>query len=96
MDVRGVRVAEQTWTWAPTAVSGGGYWEADLSDEPRMSMYGALWRLLPGPAWLRVVLLAVLAALVVVVLFRWVFPALEPYMPFDEQTVVDTTPGATP
>ncbi|MGC5165342.1 hypothetical protein [Luteimicrobium sp. DT211] len=59
-------------------------------------MYGALWRLLPGPAWLRVVLLAVLAALAVVALFRWVFPAIEPYMPFDEQTVVDTNTGATP
>ena len=59
-------------------------------------MYGALWRLLPGPAWLRVLLLAVLAALVVVVLFRWAFPAIAPYMPFDDQTVVDTSPGVTP
>jgi hypothetical protein len=59
-------------------------------------MYGALWRLLPGPAWLRVLLLALLAVVAVFALFRWGFPAIEPYMPFDEQTVVDTTPGATP
>ena len=37
-------------------------------------MYGALWRILPGPAWLRVILLLVLMAAVVVALFSWVFP----------------------
>ena len=37
-------------------------------------MYGALWRVLPGPAWLRVILLLAIAAGVVFVLFTWVFP----------------------
>lgn len=37
-------------------------------------MYGALWRILPGPAWLRVLLLVVAAALLVAALFTWVFP----------------------
>ena len=37
-------------------------------------MYGALWRILPGPAWLRLVILAMLAVAVVAALFTWVFP----------------------
>ncbi|GAA1800159.1 hypothetical protein GCM10009749_04980 [Agromyces neolithicus] len=37
-------------------------------------MYVALWRVLPGPAWLRVILLLVLAAAVVFALFTFVFP----------------------
>ena len=39
-----------------------------------MTVYGALWRFLPGPAWLRVILLLVLAAAVVFALFSWVYP----------------------
>lgn len=50
-------------------------------------MYGWLWRALPGPVWLRVVLLAILAAAVVVICFTWVFPAVEPLMPFTDITV---------
>lgn len=37
-------------------------------------MYGALWRALPGPTWAKVLQCVALAALVVVVLFGWVFP----------------------
>lgn len=37
-------------------------------------MYGALWRVLPGPAWLRLILLLLLVAAVVFALFTWVFP----------------------
>lgn len=37
-------------------------------------MYAALWRVLPGPAWLRVIILIVLATVVVAVLIRWGFP----------------------
>ena len=50
-------------------------------------MYAALWRVLPGPAWVRVLLLVILAAAVVVACFTWVFPAIEPYMPFTDITV---------
>ncbi len=39
-----------------------------------MIVYSALWRILPGPAWLRVILLLVLATAVVFALFTWVFP----------------------
>lgn len=37
-------------------------------------MYGALWRVLPGPVWLRLILVLLLAAAVVYALFTWVFP----------------------
>ena len=37
-------------------------------------MYGALWRILPGPLWVRGVMLAVLAVAVIAALFSWVFP----------------------
>ena len=50
-------------------------------------MYAALWRALPGPTWVRVVQATALLALVVVACFRWVFPWLEPLVPFTEVTV---------
>jgi hypothetical protein len=37
-------------------------------------MYVALWRVLPGPVWLRIILVLLLAAAVVFALFTWVFP----------------------
>ncbi len=50
-------------------------------------MYAALWRVLPGPTWLRALILILLAASVVVACFAWVFPAIAPYMPFNDVTV---------
>lgn len=45
-------------------------------------MYAALWRALPGPVWVRVILLVVLAALVVAALIEWVFPwASDTFLP---------------
>jgi hypothetical protein len=52
-----------------------------------MSLYGALWRILPGPTAVRVIEAVVLFALVVAALFTWVFPAIAPLMPFNETTV---------
>jgi hypothetical protein len=37
-------------------------------------MYGALWRVLPGPVWLRIILMLLLVAAVIFALFTWVFP----------------------
>lgn len=37
-------------------------------------MYGALWRALPGPVVLRILVLLVLLALVLFALVEWVFP----------------------
>ena len=50
-------------------------------------MYGFIWRHLPGPVLVRVLLALVLVAAVVAVLFVWVFPALAPIMPFNNGTV---------
>lgn len=37
-------------------------------------MYAALWRLLPGPWWLRVLILVIVIAAVLYGLFWYVFP----------------------
>ena len=55
-------------------------------------MYAWMWRHLPGPIALRLLTSLVLVAAVVVVLFVWVFPWLEPRMPFTNVTV--TTVGS--
>lgn len=39
-------------------------------------MYGALWRVLPGPWWLRVLILIVAATVVVAALMVYVFPVV--------------------
>ncbi|HEU5224072.1 MAG TPA: hypothetical protein VFU07_10410 [Candidatus Lumbricidophila sp.] len=44
-------------------------------------MYGALWRVLPGPWWVKVALLIVLAAAVVAALFTWVYPWVDTLFP---------------
>lgn len=54
-------------------------------------MYAWIWRNLPGPAVVRLLLALVLIAAVVAVLFTWVFPAIEPLMPFNQQTVGDSS-----
>ena len=50
-------------------------------------MYGWLWRVLPGPAFLRVLMLLALAAVAVWALFTYVFPEIAPYMPFNDVDV---------
>lgn len=50
-------------------------------------MYGAIWRILPGPAWLKAIEALILVLGIVAVLFLWVFPAVAPLLPFDQQTV---------
>ena len=50
-------------------------------------MYGAIWRVLPGPAWLKAIEAMVLILAVVAVLFLWVFPAIAPSLPFDQPTI---------
>jgi hypothetical protein len=52
-------------------------------------MYGWLWHRLPGPALVRALILAVAAFAVLTVCFLWVFPAVAPFMPFNETTVGD-------
>ena len=41
-------------------------------------MYGALWRILPGPWWVRLIVVLVLLAAVLYALMFWVFPWVSP------------------
>ncbi len=51
-------------------------------------MYAALWRILPGPWWVRLAIVLLLAAAVVYALFFYVFPAIAPlFSPPEESTV---------
>jgi hypothetical protein len=40
-------------------------------------MYGALWRILPGPWWVRLFILLVGVAAVLTALVLWVFPIVD-------------------
>lgn len=50
-------------------------------------MYAALWRILPGPWWLRVLILVILAAAVLYGLFVFVFPWVSEIVNPQEVTV---------
>ena len=50
-------------------------------------MYAAVWRVLPGPRWARVLQCLLLLLVVVAVCFQWVFPAISPHLPFTDNTV---------
>lgn len=59
---------------------------------PATSLYGWLWRLLPGGRWLKLFIALLIVVAVVLVLFTGVFPWLEPRLPWVDVTVGD--PGA--
>jgi membrane protein implicated in regulation of membrane protease activity len=40
-------------------------------------MYAALWRVLPGPIWVRIILVAILLVAVLFVLATWVYPWID-------------------
>ena len=50
-------------------------------------MYGALWRVLPGPWWVRTLILLILFAAVVVACVMWVFPFIDQYVAPTDSTV---------
>lgn len=50
-------------------------------------MYRAIWRLLPGPGWLKVVEAIVLLGLVLAALHFWVFPWAQEQLGLDEVQV---------
>ncbi len=58
-------------------------------------LYGPLWRVLPGPRWAKALQTLALALVVVVVCFLWVFPAIAPHMPFNDNTVDGSVPTPT-
>jgi len=50
-------------------------------------VYAALWRVLPGPVWLRILFVLVLLAGVLVILSTWVFPWVDSIVNNQEATV---------
>lgn len=55
-------------------------------------MYAALWRALPGPSLVRALIALALTAVVVAVLFQWVFPLVSLHLPFlSDPTAVEAT-----
>jgi len=50
-------------------------------------VYGALWRLMPGPLWLRIILMIVFFAAVLAVLVLYVFPWLNTFVNVNDVTV---------
>lgn len=50
-------------------------------------MYGWLWRHLPGPVPVKVLLALLLFLAVVLALFLWVFPDLVPRLPISDPTL---------
>jgi hypothetical protein len=50
-------------------------------------MYAALWRVLPGPWWVRVLILLVLLAVLLTALIIWVFPWVQTFVAPQDVTV---------
>ena len=50
-------------------------------------MYAALWRVLPGPWWVRTLILLVLFAAIVVACVLWVFPFIDHFVAPTDSTV---------
>ena len=45
-------------------------------------MYAWIWRHLPGALWVRILWVLIISGVVVFALFQYVFPWIEPYVPF--------------
>ncbi|MEP7035646.1 MAG: hypothetical protein ABI662_10285 [Dermatophilaceae bacterium] len=60
-------------------------------------MYGSLWRLLPGRWPVKALQCVMLVIGVVALCFLWLFPAIAPYMPFNDNTIATApaSPGST-
>lgn len=57
-------------------------------------MYAYLFRRLPGPVWLRVIVFVAAAAAVLAVCFTWVFPALLAFLQGTESNRVGEAAAA--
>ena len=57
-------------------------------------MYAALFRALPGPLWVRIILLVVLALAALAVLVIWVFPFVDQFV--NNQDVTVASAGTAP
>jgi hypothetical protein len=45
-------------------------------------MYAWIWRNLPGALWVRILWVLIISGVLVFALFQYVFPWIEPYVPF--------------
>lgn len=52
-------------------------------------MYGAVWRVLPGPWWLRVVIVLVALVALLTALVFWVFPFVDQFTSSPDVTVTN-------
>ena len=50
-------------------------------------MYAAFWRVLPGPVWIRLLIVLLLLAVVLFSLVTWVFPWVDSIVNTQEVTV---------
>lgn len=50
-------------------------------------MYGALWRVIPGPVAVRILILLVLVVVVLFALVEWVFPWVDQFVAPQDVTV---------
>ena len=50
-------------------------------------MYAGLWRILPGPWWVRVLIMLIMIAAIVWALFYVVFPIVGPMITPDDVTI---------
>jgi hypothetical protein len=50
-------------------------------------MFSLIWRFLPGPAWLRIIAILAVAAVIVYALITWVYPAAAELLMNEESTV---------
>jgi len=50
-------------------------------------MYGALWRVLPGPWWVRALILLLLLAAILAASVIWVFPYIDSFVAPTDSTV---------
>jgi hypothetical protein len=50
-------------------------------------MYGAIWRALPGPVWVRLILVLALVAALLYSLVEWVFPWVDQFVAPQDATV---------
>jgi hypothetical protein len=50
-------------------------------------MYAALWRILPGPWWVRALILVILAAAILAACVFWIFPFIDQFVAPTDSTV---------
>lgn len=53
-------------------------------------MYSWLWRTLPGPALIKLLILLVIFAAIVAALFLWVFPWVDTVLPVQDVRIEDS------